>query len=369
MKDVKSWIKAIRAEVEDDIPRLACADWLEERGQTERAEFIRVQCALARIEGDDPRRPDLARREEELLDAHEAEWLKELPAWAAKARIEFRRGFVAEVAAGVKTFLSKAAGLFARAPVTRLFTRIDKAGLEALTDSAHLAGLCDLSLGDADPAGVARLLASPHAAGLRGLHLVALAGFAARFAALAPVLESPKLAELTRLSIRHVGFDEADVRHFVRLPALRGLETLRLESWDATDTSLRELAAAELPKLRSLDLACNQAMTDETVRALAESEHLRNLTLLDLRNSRVGDTGLRALAQSTNLPNLTDLGLLLIDVTVAGVRTLLESPNLPRLSRIELLRSPDLAAYLPVRGRRGLPDSDIVTLWVRDVKR
>ena len=365
MKDLKSWIKAIRADIDDDAPRLVCADWLEERGQPERAELIRVQCTLARIEGDDPRRPDLARREEQLLEAHKAEWVKEVPAWAGKAA-EFRRGFVAEVGAGVKTFLSNAAGLFARAPVTRLFTRTDRAPLEALTDSPYLATLRDLSVGDADPAGVARLLASPHAAGLRGLHLVALAGFAARFAELAPVLQSPKLVELTRLSIRHVGFDRADVRRFVRLPALRGLEALRLESWDATDTSLRELAAADLPKLRSLDLACNQAMTDETVRALAESEHLRNLTFLDLRNSRVGDAGLRALAESTNLPNLTDLGLVLIGVTVDGVRALLDSPNLPRLSRIELLCAPDLAAHFSVPGWQ---DSQPVTLWVRDVKR
>jgi hypothetical protein len=55
-----------------------------------------VQCTLARIEGDDPRRPDLARRDEQLLEAHKAESVKEVPAWAAKAA-EFRRGFVAAV--------------------------------------------------------------------------------------------------------------------------------------------------------------------------------------------------------------------------------------------------------------------------------
>lgn len=38
---------AIKDDPADDLPRLAYADWLEEAGQIERAEFIRVQVALA----------------------------------------------------------------------------------------------------------------------------------------------------------------------------------------------------------------------------------------------------------------------------------------------------------------------------------
>jgi uncharacterized protein (TIGR02996 family) len=38
---------AVRANPADDLPRLVAADWLEEHGQAERAEFIRVQCRLA----------------------------------------------------------------------------------------------------------------------------------------------------------------------------------------------------------------------------------------------------------------------------------------------------------------------------------
>src|SRR4051794_6643142 len=34
---------------EEDAPRLVYADWLEEHGQPERAEFIRVQCELAKL--------------------------------------------------------------------------------------------------------------------------------------------------------------------------------------------------------------------------------------------------------------------------------------------------------------------------------
>ena len=45
-----AFIAAIRANPEDDLPRLVYADWLEENGDAARAEFIRVQCRLSQIE-------------------------------------------------------------------------------------------------------------------------------------------------------------------------------------------------------------------------------------------------------------------------------------------------------------------------------
>lgn len=41
-------LAAVRATPDDDLPRLVLADWLEERGEWERAEFVRVQCELGR---------------------------------------------------------------------------------------------------------------------------------------------------------------------------------------------------------------------------------------------------------------------------------------------------------------------------------
>ena len=40
------FIRAINADPDDDSPRLIFADWLDEQGECERAEFIRVQIAL-----------------------------------------------------------------------------------------------------------------------------------------------------------------------------------------------------------------------------------------------------------------------------------------------------------------------------------
>lgn len=42
------FVRAVLADPEDDGPRLIFADWLDEQGEGERAEFIRVQCRLER---------------------------------------------------------------------------------------------------------------------------------------------------------------------------------------------------------------------------------------------------------------------------------------------------------------------------------
>lgn len=47
-RDGVALLKAIKAHPDEDTPRLMYADWLQERGQDDRAEFIRLQCELAR---------------------------------------------------------------------------------------------------------------------------------------------------------------------------------------------------------------------------------------------------------------------------------------------------------------------------------
>src|SRR5438309_11483 len=100
MNQEDAFIEAILQHPDDDTPRLVYADWLEEHGQGERAEFIRVQCNLARLPDDDPRRATLQVREQKLLKEHEGEWtgplLGLLSGMVTKWR--FRRGFVDELA-------------------------------------------------------------------------------------------------------------------------------------------------------------------------------------------------------------------------------------------------------------------------------
>src|ERR1700694_4004760 len=86
-----AFVQAIIDRPDDDAPRLIYADWLEERGDP-RGEFIRVQCALARMDEYDPRRWDLEAREKELLAAHHHDWTG--PCWWSLDDCGFRRGFL-----------------------------------------------------------------------------------------------------------------------------------------------------------------------------------------------------------------------------------------------------------------------------------
>jgi uncharacterized protein (TIGR02996 family) len=58
-------LAAIKESPADDAPRLVYADWLEEHGEP-RGEFLRLQCAPARLERGDPARAPLAERERQL---------------------------------------------------------------------------------------------------------------------------------------------------------------------------------------------------------------------------------------------------------------------------------------------------------------
>src|SRR5262245_46285153 len=74
--DLLALLHGCKDNPDDNAPRLVLADWLEEHGEPERAEFIRLQCR-----GNDQGTPgavERARREEELLNANGERWLSGL---------------------------------------------------------------------------------------------------------------------------------------------------------------------------------------------------------------------------------------------------------------------------------------------------
>lgn len=140
MDDGTALLAAIRLHPDEDVPRLAYADWLDEHGQPERAEFCRVQCELAKMGhraeglpcGDcDP----LLARERQLLDAHWLEWNIEFMAsigfagggFISLMDVVFRRGFVESITCGAADWLTHADAILASHPITEVtFTsRID----------------------------------------------------------------------------------------------------------------------------------------------------------------------------------------------------------------------------------------------------
>src|SRR4051812_23231024 len=113
MSEHDALVQAILHAPDDDAPRLVYADWLDETGDADRAEFIRVQCRMARLPFYDPSYAELDRRSRALLAVHQAEW--RLPGLAAQQ--VFRRGFVEELTLSAGLFTSRAADIFGRLPV------------------------------------------------------------------------------------------------------------------------------------------------------------------------------------------------------------------------------------------------------------
>src|SRR5262245_56401790 len=121
MSDEDALLAAIAAHPDEDTPRLAYADWLDEHDRPIRAEFIRVQVDISRKETLprvlQNRYVDVWKRNQELLDHHRAELLGPLAAIPVDRRIEFRRGFVAEVQVNVNEFFQHARFLAAAQPL------------------------------------------------------------------------------------------------------------------------------------------------------------------------------------------------------------------------------------------------------------
>ncbi|HEV3257586.1 MAG TPA: TIGR02996 domain-containing protein, partial [Gemmataceae bacterium] len=113
MNEREAFLKALAENEDDTTTRLVYADWLEERGDP-RAEFIRVQCALARPMGKRRRRAELKDREEALLAQHRKEWIK--PLRGLGKHLHFRRGFVERMNISAQKFLDRGDALFRRAP-------------------------------------------------------------------------------------------------------------------------------------------------------------------------------------------------------------------------------------------------------------
>jgi uncharacterized protein (TIGR02996 family) len=179
MSSPNPFLQAILDNPDDDTPRLVFADWLEEHGDPVRAEFIRVQCAFAKMKDvawDDPEKRTLRRRADDLLMKHRNGWLLDLPRAAQwDCRPRFERGFVEELSCTVSQVLKVVAGVFRVAPIRGL--DLANHGAWELWDRfarcRHLTRLQELRIQDLDfgDRGVELLAASPFLTNLRRLAL------------------------------------------------------------------------------------------------------------------------------------------------------------------------------------------------------
>jgi uncharacterized protein (TIGR02996 family) len=231
----EGFLRAIRAEPDDEALRLIYADWLEENGDP-RGEFIRVQCELIRWSDPVPRIDKLRDaeslrywqeeeklatneeyhtlkvREQQLLTGLEQAWVG--PLWDLigtwPKRRTFRRGFVERVRLSPRDFITHAFELFERCPLIR------DLGLERDSGSDDLA--------------VA--LASPYMVWVEGLDLGAY--FWLQDDHLSALASTPYLSQLKTLRIgdgmgQGEPLSEQALRLIAQAPLMSRLTSLVLE--------------------------------------------------------------------------------------------------------------------------------------------
>lgn len=311
--EAEAFLKRIRAFPDDDPPRLIFADWLEEQGDSagpawgsDRAKFIRVQIALARLAEEDadptvadsPGRAErdetrkrLREAENELLAAHEAEWTAPFRVRGLASGAVFRRGFVEKVNVEARTFAHRAPELFEAGPLRHVQL---------------------LNIGES----------------------------------YAAALQCPFLGRLNALTVHGQHKGEPLARAVARSPYLTGLKSLALTRNRFEDGAAELLASSPvLTNLEELDLSENE-LGETGAWALAASPHLANVRRLELSGNRVGPGGAEVLAGSERLASLCRLGLAGNEVGTARLHSLVRAHDLLRLPTLVLSANAVTAAGL-----------------------
>jgi uncharacterized protein (TIGR02996 family) len=243
MSDRDSFLAAIIEQPEQDLPRLIYADYLDDSGESPRAEFIRMQCAAAR--GDQKEHQRIGQLEE----AHRNEWLAPLGRGVYHA--VFRRGFPEHLVMSARDFVEDNEEIRTRTPVRSV----------ALLGAGRV---------------LARLLAGPHLAGLTALHLTG--GM----------------------------LGDAGIERLTQCVHLAGVRTLRLGMNEIGDAGAAALADCPyLEELRLLVLSQN-AIGDAGAWELARSAYFRQLVGLDLNDNDISPMSLAMMRNSPFLENLCD---------------------------------------------------------------
>jgi uncharacterized protein (TIGR02996 family) len=243
-----AFLATILERPDDDGPRMVYADWLEENGRTEQAEFIRLQLA-----GQDPDRTMHLARE------HGTRWAG--PIAKHVYSFGFHRGFVEEVTISAAGFVMLAEGLFRYAPI-RLARIIGAGGaLKQLVRVPQLANLRALHLTDCH-------------IGDAGAHMLARCDL---------------LLNLTSLRLGNNLIGDEGVEELANSRILTKLDSLVLRRNLVSDNGARWLATSDsLRNLSNLDLAEN-LIGESGARAFAASDQLTNLRHFDLSGQYRGD--------------------------------------------------------------------------------
>jgi uncharacterized protein (TIGR02996 family) len=368
----RGFLEDITAHPDDDSPRLIFADWLEEKGDSDRAEFIRVQVERARLPKWDARQVRLWLRERDLLRQHGQKWREELPNLGGIHWMAFRRGFVATANfVNYAVFREKASAYWAATPLETVSVRWPRRN-EAVDTIAPIAGLRELSInaGFASRREIDRFAGAPLLSTLRTLNVrngsLGVEGFR-------QLTASPYLWNLTALRLPSNSIGNGGISALFDAVALTSLEELDLSEEDnygrygedpiIEATGMELLATwSGMTRLRSLTLSGNN-VGREGLRALLRSPRaigLKELVLrdnglngsamlefraahsklqldvLDLGENLLGDLGAAGLASASCLRELKVLNLDRCEIQSSGARGLAKAPFLGSLRRLNV---------------------------------
>ena len=317
-------LEAVLAQPSDDAPRLAYADWLEERGDP-RGEFIRVQCELARSlppfkpwpfddrMGEELRRVrDLQEREARLLHTHGPSW--SAPFHELTAGVGFRRGFVESVTLPCEVVPSRIASMRRLAPVS------------AVTFTGH-------------PAQLGPALDSPHIAGLQAIAFDMYLG--------------------------HVGAEALS-----RPRQLQSIVALDLTGCGIEAAGLTALAASPtLAKLRIVILSQNPGISAGGLKILSPNSNWKHLEWLEVADCTIGHDDAQPLVAWPGLARLSVLNLLGNPVGGCRLEEIVESPYFPSHILLEI-KERRLRSLLSRRAAAGTNrGSAIINRWLSNLKK
>jgi uncharacterized protein (TIGR02996 family) len=331
--------EAILDSPDDGALRLVFADWLEEHGESERAEFVRLQIQLADPSAEHGGRPDLRLRERELLHRHHRTWAGDVAELASGW--EFRRGFVEAVTLEAPAFLERAEEVRRLAPVRAVEVRVTAGEIASLAESPALRLFPELYLhitvGRLDRDGMLALTASSHLLGVTALgfrHTVLPLG---ESDVLRAWLAWPVLLRLTALALNNCHLGSYDIVEPLLSAGLPCLARLDLRGSDLGDAGVQRLVESSVfPRLVALDLRDNW-LEDRALVALALCPRPAALVALDLSGNSLGqEDGVEALPGAAPLSELRHLDLSGNLVRPAEWRRLLAAPALTRLTSLGL---------------------------------
>jgi len=328
MTDGDDLYRAVLDSPEDDAPRLIYADWLDEHGRGERAQFIRLQCAMDRVPAGTARWKPLFEKAQRLEREWRVVWTG--PAQRHVVGAELRRGFVDEVRLTIDQFTVASEELVRLEPI-RVWQFSAVALFASQPTFARLAadpGLTvvrALNTGKFLPDELVRGLArSRYLSNLRALIIPNRHPTPPAIGAL--FARATKLDDL-ELTDGHV----SDVRYLWKRGAQVRLRKLALVRSYVTDPTIYQIASSgALARLEVLRLDGND-VSDRGAEALAATEHLTGLRELSLAGNPIGDAGAEALARSPTLRSLRVLNLSDCQIDSGGAQALADSPFLDGL--------------------------------------